>query len=228
MYTYPPIFLLHQSVSEDHPHKHKTMRDVFIRFSDLTSVQGIPFINRGSHWYTKAIWTFLFLAAVAAWLYHSYMLIYAYISFNVTTRVGITHDTLPFPSVTICNINPLQKTLTYKEGPQELVEFLKNLEPAQEFKPRPGPGQGPNEGGGIGPGPEGPPDGGPQPAPDGGGGTHPGGNVEGGGAGGGDDAKGGGGTPGGDAGGGGGGGGDAEGGGGTPGGDAGGGGCWWR
>ena len=131
--------------------KHKTFRDVFIRFAESTSVQGIPFINRGGHWYTKAIWAFLFFAALAAWLYHSYALIYSYYSYSVTTLVGITHDTLPFPSVTVCNINSLRKSTTNENGPEDFVTYLKDLEPKIAFN-----GQPPKQGTQPPPGPQGP------------------------------------------------------------------------
>lgn len=110
----------------------KTVGKVFNQFGTNTSFQGIPFIIRGTRWYAKAIWTFIFVAASAACIYHCYSIFDEYYKRKVTSKFDIGYDTLPFPSVTVCNINPVRLSRVSLGG-AALEDFVASLQPQEGY-----------------------------------------------------------------------------------------------
>ena len=107
---------------------------ILMEFSDVTSLQGIPFIRNSKRKITKAAWTIVFCGAVCLWLYQSYLVCQEYFARDTTSTVQISHDTLPFPSVTVCNINPLRKTMVEDIGPENLKKLIQNMTPRNSYK----------------------------------------------------------------------------------------------
>ena len=87
-------------------------------------------------WYAKAIWSFIFLAAIGAWLWHSIVLIQSYIRYDTSSQVKITFDSLDFPTITLCNINPIRENAITRFGSEDLEELLELMRPEETFDSR--------------------------------------------------------------------------------------------
>ena len=59
--------------------KQKTYKELCCTFAENNSFHGIPFIQRATHWYSRALWTLAFAFFIAAWLFHSYYLAVVYL-----------------------------------------------------------------------------------------------------------------------------------------------------
>ena len=106
----------------------KSWNGVFIRFAEYTSFQGIPFIYRSRHILAKLIWIFFFTVALACTIGHYYLVTSEYLKRGVTTKVMVGYSNLPFPSVSICNINPIRQSAVGTDI-QPLRSFLDSIEP---------------------------------------------------------------------------------------------------
>ena len=67
------------------------------------------------------------------WVVHSVVLIRSYISFETNSQVSITTQELDFPTISICNINPIRENTVRTHGSQRLAEFIELLRPSEEF-----------------------------------------------------------------------------------------------
>ena len=110
----------------------KTSRDVAMRYAGYTSLQGIPFINRASRWYSKIFWSLVFMASLAAMLYQTYKVFHKYYKYETTTSVSIGYDKLSFPSLTLCNINPIRLSKANEIG-GSIKEFVSSLDPKDQY-----------------------------------------------------------------------------------------------
>ena len=50
-----------------------------------------------------------------------------YYSYETTTSIKLKYSKLPFPSVTVCNINPLRKSMLEKYANEELVRLYEDV-----------------------------------------------------------------------------------------------------
>ena len=103
----------------------KSLRGIVHRFADKTSLQGVRYIEDAEHWWSRAIWTALFLSALAVSAWQLYQVFEEFRSYPVSTKIELGYDTLDFPSVTICNINPLRMSRLHTFP--EMEEFVKTL-----------------------------------------------------------------------------------------------------
>ena len=124
----------------------KTWNGVFIRFAEYTSFQGIPFIYRSRYIYTRLIWIFFFICALVCTILHYYLVANKFFAREVTTKVTVGYSDLPFPSVTVCNINPIRESAV-TESYQSLHRFLDLIELPEKSRTTeylgPGSGTGP-------------------------------------------------------------------------------------
>ncbi|KAK2167590.1 hypothetical protein LSH36_26g10035 [Paralvinella palmiformis] len=101
-------------------------------FAENTTLQGIAYIHRSKKWYRAIFWVIIFLAAVAATVYQTYTVVHKYYSYGTTTSVGMGYDKLPFPSVDICNINPIRLSAS-SDFSDELADFLATIVPDNSY-----------------------------------------------------------------------------------------------
>ena len=114
--------------------KPKTIKGTLHRFAETTSLQGVPFINRSGRWYSKTIWSVLFLTALGVMFYHLYTLFHKYYSAETTSSIQLGYATLGFPSVTICNVNPIRLSAV-PDTPQSFQDFLDRINIVEEVNP---------------------------------------------------------------------------------------------
>lgn len=85
--------------------------NIFSNFADMTSVQGMVFIKNKKKWWSKTGWIICFLIALGMSLFQTYLLVVKFFSYDYNTVVDVGYEQLAFPSVTICNTNPVKKSL---------------------------------------------------------------------------------------------------------------------
>ncbi|KAK2167592.1 hypothetical protein LSH36_26g10056 [Paralvinella palmiformis] len=113
---------------QDDAKKKDALRTIADNYASHTSLQGVPFISRAGRWYTKTFWTVIFLGALAAMLQQTFQICEKYYSYKTTSSVSIGYDKLPFPSVTICNINPIRRSKVNELG-GPIAAFVSGLLP---------------------------------------------------------------------------------------------------
>ena len=102
------------------------------RFGSYTSLQGIPFILRAKQWYSRLLWTLLFIAALGLTSWQFIEVLNKFLAKDTSTSIKLGYANLEFPSVTICNINPIRLSAV-NETSTKLVKFLKTLTPPEEY-----------------------------------------------------------------------------------------------
>uniref|UniRef100_A0A914VEH8 Uncharacterized protein n=1 Tax=Plectus sambesii TaxID=2011161 RepID=A0A914VEH8_9BILA len=83
--------------------------DVLADFSDHTTAHGFGNVMRSDSWLGKGIWIVALLIAWAVCCYQLADSITTYLKYPTTTSVTLTHSSdVPFPAVTICNLNSIR------------------------------------------------------------------------------------------------------------------------
>ncbi|XP_046551051.1 amiloride-sensitive sodium channel subunit beta-2-like [Haliotis rubra] len=114
----------------------KSLRSILQRFADRTSMQGVSFLRTSRSWYARVIWSSLLLTSLAMLFYHLTYLIQIYYSWPKHTSMSIGFSPLPFPTITICNTNPVRLS-QMKNVSRELKMFFEKTNPnylAQELE----------------------------------------------------------------------------------------------
>ncbi|OWF44768.1 amiloride-sensitive sodium channel subunit alpha-like [Mizuhopecten yessoensis] len=104
--------------------KTKSIRRVFSRFSEKTTMHAAPYINSATYITAKVIWAFLLVAGIAAMTLHLYYLINNFLSWPKKTTLTLGFSNLELPAVTICNVNPIRNSQLHNTNIrlQRLVE----------------------------------------------------------------------------------------------------------
>ena len=100
-----------------------TIKGNLHRFAETTSLQGIPQINRSSSLTGKISWTIFFLAACGMVVYQLIDVFTKYYKRETSSSVKLDYAKLDFPSVTICNLNPIRKSQAHLAG-ESFQDFL--------------------------------------------------------------------------------------------------------
>lgn len=112
-------------------------------FAGRTTLGMVVFMKEGQHIGYKLFWFFIFLAGLGGCTYNISLLIGNYFSYNIDTTVSLGYEKLPFPSVTVCNINPTRSSAISAGSPtgnmKAMQQFAAQLQPKQVYnKPPPG------------------------------------------------------------------------------------------
>ena len=115
------------------PKKKETLSSIISSFAETTSLQGPPFIKRADHWYSKTAWILFLISAFAIATLHCYYVCMQYYSYDTNTKISLGYKSLPYPSISVCNINPIRMS-QIKLASKELQDFINDLVPQTEFK----------------------------------------------------------------------------------------------
>ena len=63
------------------------------------------------------------------WLVHSTFLLMTYLDAETNSQVSINTEQLDFPTVSICNINPIRENTVDRFGSERLNEYIELLRP---------------------------------------------------------------------------------------------------
>lgn len=125
----PPLRHRHSLRMEERPaEKHededkddKTFSKVVLKFMGYTSAHGIGRLADSKTIFWKIFWTLVCMGAVGMFIYQAYGLFELFLSRPVSTSVKISFEKkLPFPAVTICNLNMIRKDVM----PSQLKEKI--------------------------------------------------------------------------------------------------------
>ena len=125
----------------------KTAMDLAHHFAENTSLGGLATMNTSKRWWSTGFWIAIIVFALLACLAHLYCIFQNYYKYPYSIVDEIKYDFLPFPSVTICNRNPVRIS-AIPDLPQNLQDYLLQMNPTtqppdQGSGPGPGPGSGP-------------------------------------------------------------------------------------
>lgn len=112
-------------------------------FAGRTTLGMVVFMKEGQHIGYKLFWFVIFLAGLGGCTYNISLLIGNYFSYNIDTTVSLGYEKLPFPAVTVCNINPTRSSAISAGSPtgnmKAMQQFAAQLQPKQAYnKPPPG------------------------------------------------------------------------------------------
>ncbi|ELU11651.1 hypothetical protein CAPTEDRAFT_212535, partial [Capitella teleta] len=130
-----------RTLDDDDP---KTYRGLVIQFAQSTSLQGVFFIERASHWWSRGLWILIVLTAIGVGTFQSITILQNYLSYGTSTSISISYDYLDFPSITLCNLNPIRYSMLSLADPR-MSQLVEDLTPDTDYGGQPGP---PSGGGG--------------------------------------------------------------------------------
>ena len=119
----------------------KTAMDLARRFAENTSLGGMAYMNIANRWWSTAFWVVIFVSGLALCMGHLYLIFQNYYEYPYSTIGEMKFDLLPFPSVTVCNRNPIRVS-GMDEVSQDLQEYLRNMAPAIQDPDNNGKGDG--------------------------------------------------------------------------------------
>lgn len=96
-------------------------------------MQGVGYIKSAKLWYSRALWVFLLLVAIGWMVFHLFYLISHFLELPIQTKISLGFNNLPFPAVTICNMNAV-KWSRLTDTPLDLQEVVAKTDPDQ-FNP---------------------------------------------------------------------------------------------
>ncbi|XP_021347911.1 amiloride-sensitive sodium channel subunit gamma-like [Mizuhopecten yessoensis] len=83
-------------------------------FMGYTSLHGLSRIADAKFWLKKLVWCLLFLGSLGMCVFQVTRLFEQFYKYQVNTKIEFQYDTLTFPGVAICNVNPIQYQHTVK------------------------------------------------------------------------------------------------------------------
>ena len=102
--------------------------DLAHQFAENTSLGGMAYMNTSKRWWSIAFWIVILVLAMLACLTHLYCIFQNYYKYPYSIVDEIKYDFLPFPSVTICNRNPIRVS-AISDLPQSLQDYLQQMDP---------------------------------------------------------------------------------------------------
>lgn len=121
--------LSRDSLEEDSKGSGKTLWTLIKDFCDYTSAHGFGRIKASKNWFLTIFWSMLFVGAVTIMTIQVYTLYKKYKSRPLTTLIEVeTSTSLPFPTVTFCNFNPIRnkslRAMIENGKMQHFIQFL--------------------------------------------------------------------------------------------------------
>ena len=102
--------------------------DLARKFAENTSLGGMSYMNNSNRWWSTAFWIFIFVVGLVLCTAHLYLIFQNYYGYPYATIDELKYDLLPFPSVTVCNRNPIRVS-GMSELSQEMQDHLKAMAP---------------------------------------------------------------------------------------------------
>ena len=88
----------------------ETYKDIVHHFLITTTTSGLKHTATGKFTAVKMIWLVLFAASASMFALQAYQLIQNYLSYPTSINTQLGFKQLPFPVVTVCNLNPYKRS----------------------------------------------------------------------------------------------------------------------
>ena len=111
--------------------KGKTVWTVLGTFADVTSIQGVPYMKKANRWWSTLFWIIIFGIACTACVLHIGYLSMQYLDYSTSSKTDIGFTNLEFPSVTVCNMNPIRYS-KLDESTAEMQNFINQIEQSEQ------------------------------------------------------------------------------------------------
>ncbi|XP_045182436.2 amiloride-sensitive sodium channel subunit alpha-like [Mercenaria mercenaria] len=108
--------------------RQRSAKQVYDDFCSETSFTALTRIHKASHWYKRILWTFACLSMLVWLIIQITWLFQKYLSYPVEVKIEVEAvPNLIFPSVTICNLNPLKRSMMGR-GPFKDISYYFKLD----------------------------------------------------------------------------------------------------
>ena len=99
------------------------VKEKFVEWSQSSTSHGYPNIFRTKNTIVKIMWLIFLLAGLGVGIYMVIRGVREYLEFNVTTTIRkIKADSLVFPAVSVCNVNPF----VTEEGARYVLDYFRD------------------------------------------------------------------------------------------------------
>lgn len=103
------------NIDEQTPEKLRAeIKETLKKFSSMTTSHGLPHLMEAKHFYIKIMWLLCMLSSFSLCGFMVFKGILSFASYEVTTTVRIENQQeLEFPTISLCNLNPLVSGESY-------------------------------------------------------------------------------------------------------------------
>ncbi|KAK3790659.1 hypothetical protein RRG08_048784 [Elysia crispata] len=115
--------------AEDGKQKPTGLARIVDKHTDKFSMSGVSYIKSTKNPVVKFVWSILLIAALGAMGYHLYRLVSTFLEYKKQTSIELSFDTLLFPAVTICNVNPMRMS-QIDLASDELRDLIDSVDPS--------------------------------------------------------------------------------------------------
>ena len=91
-------------------------------FCTITSAHGLPRVAASTTRFNRGLWFIIFVMCLTAFIYQAYEIITKFNRKEKIVNVELKFENMPFPAVTICNLNPYKSS--FIESAPEFQEMV--------------------------------------------------------------------------------------------------------
>ena len=113
------------------------IKEIIVSAADESTTHGIDHIFKRSHPFIRFVWVVCFLASSAVCFYMMTISILTYLDYETVTKAEkIVEQTVDFPTVSICNLNPYLTNSSWEYVKSVLIEngLINSTVPTDTFK----------------------------------------------------------------------------------------------
>ncbi|VBB26492.1 unnamed protein product [Acanthocheilonema viteae] len=108
---------------------HLNYREIVLRFERQSTFHGISHAALASNTKWRIIWYTAFIICFCALLIQIILLIRRYRTYPKSVDLDLKFENAPFPSITLCNLNPYKASMIAKEGPTKaMIDAFSNVQ----------------------------------------------------------------------------------------------------
>jgi hypothetical protein len=108
-------------------------KEILKDFADSTTCHGIGSIGRSTSTFFKILWTIVVATFMIIMFIQLSQLFKKYYSYPKSTTIEVGSGTLDFPSVTVCNINSMRKSVIANSSDPEYKNLRALYVKAEEY-----------------------------------------------------------------------------------------------
>ncbi|GFN85509.1 amiloride-sensitive sodium channel subunit beta [Plakobranchus ocellatus] len=110
-----------------------TAGGILARYVERASVPGLAYLYTSRTRLARLAWCAMLLVTLCSLTLHMFYLVDTYLSYQKHSQVSLGFDSLQFPAITFCNVNPARNS-RLKLGSEELQSLVQKINPEQLTK----------------------------------------------------------------------------------------------